>query len=116
MSYIPEAQLRAVNDPTLPSFSIPTIDLGARTFPYIFDSWTLYQSFWRAITIRNLSADNPIFYRYTKGTKFDVLPPNAERTLQGWGSYLELRQDGTKEIQGSMIVNMVKAEAAAIGR
>ena len=117
MSYVPISELKAVTDPNLPSFSLPPIDLDAQTFPYIFDSWTLYQSFWQAVTIRNLSSDNPIFYRTTvQATKFDVIPPNSERTIEGWGSFIELREDGSKAITGTMIVRMVKAGDAAIGR
>ena len=115
MSYVPRAQLRAVSDPTLRKFTI-TIDLTQRSIPYIFDSYTLYESFWNAITIRNLSGDDPIYYRQEDGIKYDVIPPNSERNIQGWGSLLQIQQEGTKGVNGTMIVSMVKAGDAAVGQ
>lgn len=107
MSYVPQSELRPVNALNLRSFTI-TDKLTGKTFPFKFDSATLYQSFLRSTTIRNISGTAPIYYRTEVGELFDVIPPNAERTIQGWNSLIEIEQETGKAIEGIIIYELVK--------
>lgn len=114
MSYIPQSSLKPVNSLGLRTFTI-TESLTSKTFPYKFDSYTLYQSFCRSTTIRNLSGTAPIFYRTEPGDPFDVVPPNAERTISGWNSLVEIQEQAGTSIVGVIVYEMVKGVDAAIG-
>lgn len=107
MSYVPQGNLRPVNSLELRSFTI-TESLTGKTYPFKFDSATLYQSFLRSTTIRNISGQAPIYYRTEPGAVFDVVPPNSERTIQGWNSLIEIQQQTGQTIAGVIIYEMVK--------
>ena len=107
MSYVPQGNLKPVNSLGIRSFTI-TDKLTGKTFPYRFDSATLYQSYLRSTTIRNLSGTNPIYYRTEPGAPFDVVPPNAERPVQGWNSLVEIQQETGKPISGVIVYELVK--------
>ena len=115
MSYVPQANLKPVNSLDLRSFTI-TDQLTGKTFPFKFDAFTLYQSFLRNTTIRNISPTAPIYYRTEPGTTYDVIPPNAERTIQGWNSLMEINQETGKTIEGIIIYELVKYGDAVIGQ
>ena len=108
---MPQSALKAVNSLNLRSFTI-TDKLTGKTFPFRFDSATLYQAFLRSTTIRNISSTAPIYYRTEPGDVFDVIPPNAERTIQGWNSLIEIEQETGKAIEGVIIYEMVKFQDA----
>lgn len=107
MSYVPQSSLRPVNSLGLRSFTI-TESLTSKTFPYFFDSATLYQGYLRSTTIRNLSGTAPIYYRTQPGDPFDVIPPNAERTVAGWNSLIEIQEQAGTSINGVIIYEIVK--------
>ena len=108
---MPQSALKPVNALNLRSFTI-TDKLTGKTFPFRFDSATLYQGYLRATTIRNISGTSPIYYRTEPGDVFDVVPPNAERTVQGWNSLIEIEQETDKAIEGVIIYEIVKFEDA----
>ena len=115
MSYVPQSELKPVNSLGLRTFTI-TESLTGKTFPYKFDAFTLYQSFCRATTIRNLSGTSPIYYRTQIGDPLDVVPPNAERTVAGWNSLVEIQQEIGKAISGVIIYELVKGADAYNGQ
>ena len=108
---MPQSALKPVNALNLRSFTI-TDRLTGKTFPFKFDSATLYQSYLRSTTIRNLSSSAPIFYRTEPGDLFDVVPPLSERPIQGWNSLIEIEQQAGSTIEGVIIYEMVKFQDA----
>lgn len=111
LSYVPQSALKPVNALNLRSFTI-TESLTGKTYPYFFDSATLYQGYLRATTIRNLSGTAPIYYRTQPGDPYDVIAPNSERTIQGWNSLIELNQETGQAISGVIIYEIVKFQDA----
>lgn len=111
MSYVPQRDLKSVNSRELRTFTI-TENLTDKTFPYSFDSATNYMAFCREATIRNISGQSVIYYRTEPGAVYDVIPPNSERTVEGWFSLMQIREAAGQSINGVIVFELVKFEDA----
>lgn len=114
MSIIPQEKLKAVNSDTLITFEIPQVLDKLPTALFRFDSITLYDSFWKIVTLRNLNQNHQIFYRTENGVEYDTLPPLSERDIPGWGSYFEIARNSGDEFIGKAIFQLVKRENALV--
>lgn len=112
MSIVPQDNLKSVNSLELPSY---TISAKLNTNSYVNDTYTLYDSFWKAITIRNFSDSDSLYYRENPNGILEVIPPLAERTLNGWGSYINIEAPKDSMLNGIVVFEMVKRSNAING-
>lgn len=103
MSYIPNANLPPVN-----SFFLQTYQVTEPLTEKIYDTFSMYQAFWKSIVIRNFGTTD-VKYKNQIGDQEQTIPPAAERTLVGWGSYFEVTDDG--DGKGTVILELVNWES-----
>jgi len=113
MSIVPQENLKPVNSDTLKTFEIPQA-LDNLADPFRFDAITLYDSFWKVVTIRNFNDLDAIYYRTDNGVPYDTIPPLSERDIPGWGSYFEVSKDPLATFQGKIIFQLVKRNEALV--
>lgn len=112
MSIIPQEDLKAVNSFELKSYTISSkLDKNS----YTIDAYTNYDSFWKAITIRNFSDSESVYYREEPNGVLEVIPPLAERTLNGWGSFINVEAPKDLMLNGIIVLEMVKRVDAING-
>lgn len=106
MSYIPQQNLRSVLSTEIPTFSI-SYDLKETNFD--IDTITNYDSFWKSIIVRNFDPSNSIFYHKNLTEPFDIIPPLAERIIEGWGSFFQINTKNINtKFNGNMVIEMCK--------
>jgi len=92
MSTIPINSMRSVTDPIVPVWNEPfTLNEANRTLR--IDTLTRYKAFWQKAILRNYGS-LPMKYRTLRTAPYQFLPTAADRTLDGWGSYLEVELQG----------------------
>lgn len=110
MSFIPFERLANASSLELKRYQI-TKNLDDKEF-FLLDSASEYLAFWTSCIIRNFGANENIFYRQTRVAEYDALPPNSERKVEGWGSFIELRAPAGQNMTGVAIFSMVNFEDA----
>lgn len=88
MSFVPFKNLKPSNSLELKTFVIQKNLSGTDVTA---DMIAEYGAYYRAITIRNFSDSELMYYRTQPNAPFDALPNMAERKLAGWGSFLEVK-------------------------
>ena len=88
MSYVPNEKLLSVDSLTL---TVYTLKAQINTALITRDIFTEQEGFWKRAIIRNYQTTDDILYRQNPNDTLEVLPPLSERTLRGWGSYLEIQ-------------------------
>ena len=88
LSLVPRDRLPPVNAIDYPVFVV-SVEVSARTWTY--DTWAKWWGFWRSVVIRNFDTQRVLWYRRDPGGLWSRVPPAAERTVEGWGSLLEIR-------------------------
>jgi len=113
LSFIPQDKLKSVLSLELKTFEI-TQALDDLTNPTKFDTWTTYESFFKTIVIRNFNPIDTLQYRVTPNAGFDVIPPLSERSISGWGSFIEVAHEALSSFKGIMVFTMVKGVDAFV--
>lgn len=88
MSLVPTDELPPVNGTDYPTV---IIDRPVDARQEVIDTWSQYRGFWRGVVIRNYDSQTVLWYKTTPSGYWSRIPPSAERSLTGWGSYLVLR-------------------------
>jgi len=86
MSTIPFGKLRSASSPELKGYPITK---KVTTSPFYFDSMSQYLGVWSQVIVRNQSSSSEIQYRTQPQGSTQVMPPNSERVVAGWGSFFE---------------------------
>lgn len=108
MSYVNASRLRAVNDPVIPTWSLPALLTGAGH--YTVDTVSQYGAYWKSATIRNFDTTAVLAYRELPTGLYQNIPPAAERTLAGWGSYLSIRPEQQGAKNGNLVLELASVE------
>lgn len=87
MSVVPNDNLQSVDSLDLITF--PITERIDATGIYTRDFWTRYKGFWKQVIIRNYNIADNLLYRINPNEVQKVIPPASERTVQGWGSFLQ---------------------------
>ena len=87
MSFIPNETLESVDSLDLTVFEVNSDIVLAQT---IIDTYTTQMAWWKRAILRNLQPLDNMTYRTRPDAPLRTLPPLSERTLRGWGSYLEI--------------------------
>lgn len=111
MSIVPFDRLANASSLELKRYQI-TKNLDDQSF-YLMDSASEYLAFWSRCIIRNFGASQNIFYRQSRVAEYDAIPPNAERVVEGWGSFIEVRAPAGQNMTGVIIFTMVNFKDAA---
>ena len=109
MSYVPNDQLRSVDSLDLIVFTLDTINID--TALTLRDIFTENLAFWKRVIIRNLQATDNMTYRTRPNAPLKILPPLSERTLRGWGSYLEINS-AAATVNGELEIDCVTIKNA----
>lgn len=105
--------MRSVNDPTVKSYTVSESLDNLPIFKRDFLTWN--DVFWKYITVRNFDNNQQLrIYEHTSHASDSVVPAASERTLHGWGSYLEVDSiiPGQNIISGEITMELVKREDA----
>jgi len=87
VSIVPNFQMKSSLDNDIAIFPIEEVMV---TSPYRKDFFNQHLAFWKSLVIRNLQ---PVFncsYRTMPDGPQQILRPESERPIQGWGSYFEV--------------------------
>ena len=87
MSIVPNEQLQSVDSLELIVYTLKANITAALT---LRDIYTEQMGFWKRAIIRNLQPADNMTYRTSPDEPLETLPPLSERTLRGWGSYIEI--------------------------
>ena len=108
MSVVPNETLRSVDSLDLIVFTLNSDITLASTFRDLF---TEQLAFWKRVIIRNLQPLDNMTYRTNPDGSFTTLPPLSERTLRGWGSYLEI-VSAAAAVTGELEIDCVSIQNA----
>ena len=108
MSVVPNETLRSVDSLELIVF---TLDSDITLASTIRDIFTEQLAFWKRVIIRNLQPLDNMTYRTNPDAPLKTLPPLSERTLRGWGSYLEINS-AAAAVAGELEIDCVSIQNA----
>jgi len=100
MSIVPNETLESADSLNLKVFEISQ-DIAANVVRDIFNE---HLAFWKTVIIRNFQPADDVTYRTDPDRPFKTIPPLAERTVKGWGSFLQVQSvaavpDGEMEFE-----------------
>lgn len=112
MSFVPNEKLRSADSLNISVFEI---DAVIDSSPVVRDIYTENMAFWKSAIIRNFNIADSMFYRRNPNDELKELKPSGERSLKGWGSYLEVQTaaatpDGELEFVCSSIFDAMLPE------
>ncbi len=87
MSVVPNDRLYSADSLELITYK-RTIDFNSAQERH--DIFTENLGFWKQVIIRNFQVADNITYRLDPNAPVITLPPSSERTIKGWGSFLEV--------------------------
>lgn len=87
MSVVPNDKLFSADSLELITFKRTIVFNSAQERHDIF---TENMGFWKQVIIRNFQTTSNITYRLDPNDTQITLPPSSERTIKGWGSFLEV--------------------------
>ena len=108
MSVVPNQTLRSVDSLELIVF---TLDSDITLAATIRDIYTEQMAWWKRVIIRNLQPADNMTYRTSPDAPLKTLPPLSERTLRGWGSYLEINS-AAAAVTGELEIDCVTIQNA----
>ena len=77
----------------------------------IFSTKDRQLAYWKAGVIRNFTKDT-LSYKTDPNGQADIIPAQAERDVEGWGSYLEIVATGNP-INAIVVLSLVDLATAA---
>jgi len=92
VSVVPNDKFDSANSLNLIVFPIED---RANAAAFNVDTWTQYRAFWKSAILRNTHSTLNLSYRVRPNDALRTLPPNSEREITGWGSFLHVEQGGT---------------------
>ena len=108
MSFVPNETLESVDSLDLIVFEVDSDITLAQT---VIDTFTQQLAWWKRAIIRNLQPLDNMTYRTRPDAPLKTLPPLSERTLRGWGSYLEINS-AAAAVVGELELDCVNIENA----